>query len=87
MVHLLQVTVRIDNREYRFEGRSAPGAALVVAFRDWLATVPAVAAVEADTLEQEVVVWSGEKERKGTAEVQLGSDLLQSTLDLSKAHE
>jgi len=85
VIHLLQVVVRIDNREYKFEGRSSHGAALVVSFREWLATVPAVAAVEADTLEHEVA-WSGANERDGSATVSLASsDHMRSSLDLSKS--
>ncbi len=74
MVHLLQVVIRADNREHRFEGRSTEGAALVVAFRDWLSQLEMPMAVGADTLEQ--VVWSGAKERAGTAEVVLSSERL-----------
>jgi len=78
MVHVLQIVIQLDRKEYKFEGRSTHGAALVVSFREWLASVPFVEAKAADELDMEVV-WNGVKDRKGEVP-SLSSDLLPSTL-------
>jgi hypothetical protein len=80
-MHTLIVQIQADGRRFSFDGRSAHGAALVVAFRDWLRTLPAAMAVGADALELETV-WSGAQERAGKAPG-LSSPLAGSTAEAS----